>query len=102
MNASRFSRRGFLGGLAGVAGAAIGTRIAGRSWMGEALAAPTSEPTSLVMVQLGGGYNSIFGSADSLVGKFGVAGANSYDLLPGGSAFDKSLSVAFSPFARTH
>jgi uncharacterized protein DUF1501 len=99
-NGSSFSRRSFLSGLAGAAGSAIGTRIAGRSWVGEALAAPT-EPTALVMVQLGGGYNAIFGSADSLVGKFGVTATN-HEVLLGGSAFDKSLSTAFSPIARKH
>ena len=102
MSAKGFSRRGFLGGLAAIAGSAIGTRIAGDSWIGDALAGPApAEPTSLVMVQLGGGYNSIFGSADSLVGKFGTT-ANTFEMLPGGVGFDKSMSVAFSPMARKH
>ena len=39
------------------------------------------------MVQLGGGYNSIFGSADSLVGKFGTT-ANTFEMLPGGVGFE--------------
>jgi hypothetical protein len=97
---SGLSRRGFLQGLGIAAGASIGTRLAGSSWIGDALAAPT-EPTSLVMVQLGGGYNAIFGSADSLAGKFGVTQTN-FEMLGGGVAFDKSLSVAFSPIAKKH
>jgi hypothetical protein len=94
------SRRGFLQALGIAAGASVGTRLAGPSWIGEALAAP-AEPTSLVMIQLGGGYNAIFGSADSLIGKFGVT-QNNMELLTGGAAFDKSLSVAFSPVAKKH
>ncbi len=102
MTANNFSRRGFLGGLAAIAGSAVGTRIARKSWIGDAFAGPApAEPTSLVMVQLGGGYNSIFGSADSLVGKFGTT-ANTYEMIAGGVGFDKAMSSAFSPMARKH
>lgn len=99
MSANGFSRRSFLRGLAGAAGGAIGTRIAGRSFIGQALAAPT-EPTALVMIHFTGGYNAIFASADSLRGKFGVTATN-YDMISG-VGIDKTLSAGLSPFAKQH
>jgi hypothetical protein len=66
-----FSRRSFLKGLTAAAGAAIGARIPGASLIGTAHAA--TEPTSLVMVHMFGGYNAFFSSADSMVGLFGIS-----------------------------
>ena len=72
----QFSRRGFLKGLGVAAGAAVGTRIAGKEWEQEARAA-TAEPTTVISVFLNGGYNALFGSADSFQGNsFGVTGGN--------------------------
>jgi hypothetical protein len=65
------SRRGFLQGLAIATGAAIGSRIPGASLIGTARAA--TEPSTLVMVHMFGGYNAIFASADSMVGLFGIS-----------------------------
>lgn len=99
MNRNGFSRRSFLKGALAASGAAIGTRVAASSWIGEALAAE-AEPTSLVMIHFTGGYNAIFASADSLRGKFGVTATN-YDLISG-VGIDKTLSAGLSPFARSH
>ncbi len=99
MSRHAFSRRSFLGGVAAAAGSAIGTRIAGPTWIGQALAAP-AEPTSLVMIHFTGGYNAIFASADSLRGKFGVTATN-YDMI-GAVGVDKKLSAGLSPFAKQH
>ena len=73
-----FSRRSFLKGMAVAAGAAVGTRIAGSGWVGEAKA--DAEQPSLVIIFLDGGYNALFGSAGGLVGTFGVGPGNIMDL----------------------
>ena len=87
---SGFSRRGFLKGLAAGAGAALGTRLAGPSFVGEALAAGT-EPTSVVIIHLIGGYNAIFSSAAGLQGKFGVTAGN-FAALGNGVTVDNVLA----------
>ncbi len=93
-----FTRRGFLKGLAGIAGAAIGTRFAGSSWETEAAAA--GEPASLVVLHLTGGYNALFGSADSLVGKFGVTAGNHTVL--GGVGLDNVFANSMGQFSKDH
>jgi hypothetical protein len=93
-----FSRRGFLKGLAGAAGMALGTRIAGSGWEGEAAAA--GEPAALVILHLSGGYNALFGSADSLVGKFGVTAGNHTVL--GGVGIDNVFANSMGQFAKDH
>jgi hypothetical protein len=93
-----FSRRGFLKGLAGIAGAALGTRFAGSAWETEAAAA--GETASLVVLHLVGGYNALFGSADSLVGKFGVTAGNHTVL--GGVGLDNVFASSMGQFAKDH
>lgn len=93
-----FSRRGFLKGLLGITGAALGTRFAGSAWEGEALAA--GEPAALVVLHLVGGYNALFGSADSLVGKFGVTPGNHTVL--GGVGLDNVFANSMGQFAKNH
>lgn len=95
-----FSRRGFLKSLGIGVGAAVGSRIPGASWIGEAQAA-TAEPTSLVILHLVGGYNALFGSADSLVGKFGVTAGN-HTVLGNGLAVDNTFANSMSAFAKNH
>ncbi|MBX3230113.1 MAG: DUF1501 domain-containing protein [Labilithrix sp.] len=102
-----FSRRGFLKALGIGAGAAIGTRIPGARLIGEANAAVT-EPTSVVVLHLQGGYNALFASADSLVGRFGVTGngkdnGNWRALANGnGPGIDLAWFNSMSPFTRQH
>jgi hypothetical protein len=96
---SHFSRRGFLKGLAAGTGALIGSRFPGASWIGEAKAA--DPPASVVIVYLIGGYNSIFASADSIVGKFGVTAGN-HTVLGNGLAVDNVYANNFSKFALNH
>ncbi len=96
---SGFSRRGFLKALAVTAGAAAGTRLAGGSFIGNALAA--GEETSVVIIHFIGGYNSIWSSAAPLVGNFGVTAGNFTDL-GNGVTVDSVLADAYSPFVRQH
>jgi hypothetical protein len=96
---SGFSRRGFLKAMAVAGGVAAGTRLAGGSFIGNALAA--GEPTSVVIVHFIGGYNAIWSSAAPLVGNFGVTAGNFTDLGNGVST-DNVLANAFSPFVRQH
>jgi len=62
-----FSRRNLLKGFAGGFGAAAGTKLAGPSFLRNAIAA--GQKNALVCVCLPGGYNSMFSSANSYVGK---------------------------------
>src|SRR5262245_20747742 len=78
MSKSFLSRRSFLKTAAWAAGAAIGTRLPGRSLIGEARA--DAEKPALLCVFLRGGYNAMFGSARGLVGNFGVTASNVQDL----------------------
>src|SRR4051812_32142455 len=69
MDHRNVSRRGFLKGVSAAAGAAVGTRLAGRAHLlGEARADAATEKSALVCIYLPGGYNALFSSADSFVG----------------------------------
>jgi hypothetical protein len=72
------SRRGFLKSAAIAAGAFGVSRLPGMRLLGRAEAAPGAEPPALFILNLIGGYNALFGSADSFVGNgaFGVTGTN--------------------------
>lgn len=99
MDRSGFSRRGFMKGLAVAAGSAIGARLGGRSFIGDALAA--TEPTSVVILHFVGGYNAIFGSAQPLQGKFGVTAGN-FTALGSGLSVDNTFANSMSAFTKTH
>ena len=73
---NRFSRRDWLKGVGGVAGAAAAYRLG--LMPSTAFAQEAREQAALLVVFLGGGYNALFGSADSFAGAgtFGVTGAN--------------------------
>lgn len=96
---SGFSRRGFLKAAFAAAGAAAGTRLAGGSFVGNALAA--TEPSSVVIIHFIGGYNALWSSAAPLTGSFGVTAGNITDLGNGVSA-DSILADTYSPFVRQH
>lgn len=91
------SRRGFLQGLGIGAGAAIGSRL---PFLREARAAIT-EPTAVVVIHFIGGYNSIFSSADRLVGKFGVT-SNNFTMLGDGLGIDNVYANSMSAFTKSH
>jgi hypothetical protein len=97
------SRRGFLKGVAAAAGAAAGTRFAGRELIGSAYAAGANTP-SILVIHLNGGFNSLFVSADSLVGKFGVTAGNFTKVGPGaaGPGLDNTWASSMSPFVKDH
>ncbi len=96
------SRRGFLKGAAAAAGVAAGTRFAGRELIGSAYAAGTNQPAILV-IHLSGGFNSLFVSADSLVGKFGVNAGNFTKVGGGaGPGIDNTWANSMSPFVKNH
>lgn len=88
------SRRGFLQALGIGGGLALTTRGA---------QAAVTEPTAVVILHLQGGYNALFTSADSLVGKFGVTAANHMVLGNGkGPGIDKAWFDSMSPFVKQH
>jgi hypothetical protein len=72
------SRRGFLKGAAIAAGMFGMSRLPGARLVGRAHAAPGDEPPALFILNLIGGYNAMFPSADSFVGNgaFGVTAGN--------------------------
>jgi hypothetical protein len=63
------------------AGAALGTRLAGKEWLGDAAAAPAKK-AAVVSIFLEGGMNALFSSADSFIpgNRFGVTATNTRDL----------------------
>lgn len=73
---NRLSRRQWLQGMAGVAGAGAAARLG--LMPSTAFAQEVPEKAALLVVFLNGGYNALFGSADSFVGEgtFGVTGSN--------------------------
>ncbi len=87
-----FSRRKFLKGAAVAGGAMAGGRILGP--MGEALAA---EKTAVVCVYFQGGYNSLFGSADSFLsnGIFNVTNSNVLNV--GNGVFTDKSTIGTMP-----
>jgi hypothetical protein len=86
------SRRGFLKAVGVGAGAAIGTRLAGKSLIADARAA-TPEPTSVVVIFLNGGINAIFTGADAFTNTaFGVTANNVTNM--GGVVIDNALAQA--------
>ena len=97
MFGKNFSRRGFLKGLAAT-GALASTGFAGR----HALAAPAGgEKPAVLLVYTLGGYNSIFCSAQSLQGTFGVTATN-WTALGNGVTVDNTYANAFDTFAKSH
>lgn len=70
------SRRQWLQGAAGLAGAGAAARLG--LWPGVARADETQPKAAVLVVFLNGGYNALFGSADSFAseGTFGVSGSN--------------------------
>ncbi len=72
------SRRGFLKGAAIAAGLFGVSRLPGARLIQRAHAAPGDEPPALFILNLTGGYNALFPSANSFVGNgaFGVTSSN--------------------------
>jgi hypothetical protein len=93
------NRRNFLRAMGAGVGAAVGTRLAGNGWLGQALAAPT-EPTSVVVIYLDGGINPIFTGADAFTGRSYGATANNMTMI-GDVAVDNTLANAIPQAART-
>src|SRR4026209_1180440 len=71
-------RRGFLKRAALAAGAFGLSRVPGVNLLGKAHPAPGAEPPAVFIFNMIGGYNALFGSADSFVGSgaFGVTSTN--------------------------
>ncbi|MFZ5441730.1 MAG: hypothetical protein ACOZQL_17135 [Myxococcota bacterium] len=72
---NRLSRRQWLQGVAGLAGASAASRLFPDTAFAQQAPA---EKSALLVVFLAGGYNALFGSADSFAGDgtFGVSGGN--------------------------
>jgi hypothetical protein len=82
---------------------AMGTRLAGRSWLGEARAA--IETPAVVVIHFLGGYNAIWGSSASFLTpflgeNFGVTSSSFMNF--GGVTMDNVIASSLSPFARQH
>lgn len=77
-----FSRRRLLQGAGAVAGVAAASRFTGSgSWLPTAHAQSAVNKQALVVINLRGGYNSLFCSADSFLNSyFGVTASNIEDL----------------------
>jgi len=73
---NKFSRRQWLQGVAGIAGAGAAARLG--LMPSTAFAQQAPEKAAVLVVFLNGGYNALFGSADSFAGggTFGVTGSN--------------------------
>jgi hypothetical protein len=107
---SQFSRRGFLKGAAVGAGLAMGTRLAGRSWLGEAKAAV--EAPTVVVIHFVGGFNAIWGTSSAFLtpyqGQNFSVTATSFTNFggaasPGGGvAMDNVIAKTLSPFSQQH
>jgi hypothetical protein len=99
---TKLSRRSLLQGVSAAAGLAVGSRIAGRRWL-EMAAADGGEKSALVVIYCRGGYNALFGSADSFLakGSFGVGSGNIEDL-GGGLVVDAPTFGTMPAFAKQH
>ena len=98
---SKLNRRSFLKAVGIGAGAAVGTRLAGPGFMGDAAAQMADGSPHLLLIHLQGGYNALFGSADSFMGGTfaGVTAGNVFQVPNGGPVVDASLG-RLPPMAR--
>jgi hypothetical protein len=98
-----FSRRGFLKGVGVAAGAMVGTRLAGSGLIVPAHAATTGK-AAVISIFLDGGFNALFGSADSFRNAaFGVTDNNIKDLGNGLMVDASQNSIgSLNNFALTH
>lgn len=98
---TRLTRRQWLKGMVGVAGAAAASRVG--LFPGTALAQEVPQKAAVLVVWLNGGYNALFGSADSFAGAgtFGVAGGTMRDL-GNGLIVDRPTLGTLPDFALTH
>lgn len=97
------SRRAWLKGLGAVAGAAVGTRVGAKGWVGEALAAPAGPKAAVISLYFEGGFNAIFSSADSFTGN-GAFTTSSGTIAEVGNGLyvDKSTIPNLGPWALSH
>lgn len=96
------SRRSWLKGFAALTGGAIGTRVAGSSWLADASAAPSAK-SAVVSIFFEGGFNALFASADSFAaaGTFGVTSTNARSV-GNGLVVDASTIGTLGDFALGH
>jgi hypothetical protein len=85
------SRRDFFKRAAIAAGALGVSRIPGVNLLGKAEAAPGAEPPAIFIFNMIGGYNALFGSADSFVasGAFGCTATNTMKIGTSNLVVDK-------------
>jgi hypothetical protein len=97
-----FSRRASLKALGAIFGSAIGTRLGARTWEREAMAAP-GPSACVVSIFFEGGFNALFSSADSFMGKgsFGVTASNAKNV-GNGLFVDASTIGTLGPWALAH
>ena len=93
------SRRGFLKRLAIGAGALGVSRLPGINLVGNAQAAGGTEAPALFILNLVGGYNALFGSANSFVGSnaFGCTSTNVLKVGASDLVVDKRTLGSLSP-----
>jgi Protein of unknown function (DUF1501) len=99
---TQFSRRKLLQGAGAVAGGVAASKMTG-GLISPAFAQTAPEKSALLVVFLEGGYNSVFGSADSYApaGTFGVTGTNQSNL-GNGLVVDGPTFGTLSPYALQH
>ncbi|MFO0597016.1 MAG: hypothetical protein U0228_16995 [Myxococcaceae bacterium] len=98
---NRFSRRSWLKGVAGLAGAGAAARVG--LWPNIARADEAAQKAAVLVVFLNGGYNALFGSADSFASDntFGVTGSNTR-VLGNGLVVDGATFGNLPQFALEH
>lgn len=102
MNSNRFSRRS----LMQATGAVAGGLAASRMMTGDGLLSRTAfgqvagEKPALLLIYLNGGYNALFGSADSFTNPAAFSGAKT--ALAGGLVVDAPTYGTLSPYALGH
>ncbi len=98
------SRRGFFKHAAIAAGALGLSRIPGVNLLGKAEAAPGAEPAAVFIFNMIGGYNALFGSADSFVakGNFGCTATNTMKIGTSNLVVDKRTLGTLSANTLNH
>src|SRR5688500_3697955 len=98
MNSNRFSRRSLMQATGAVAGGLAASRL----MTGDGLLSRTAfgqtaaEKPALLMIYLNGGYNALFGSADSFT--LATAFSGTKTALAGGLVVDASTYGTLSPY----
>jgi hypothetical protein len=104
-NKGNFSRRSLLKGTAALAGGVAASKLSGASLLGsDASAQVVGEKAAVVCIYTFGGYQGVFGSADSFrpAATFGVTGDAIMKSLGNGLVVDAATLGTLTPYAQAH